>query len=231
MEHLNLEHLNLEKLNLEKLARLVDEPPTPEEQAILNSNPDLRRELEALRAQTSALKDLPAVLPPPDGWNDLEDKLLSAGLIRGEPAMPGLWRKWTQVAAALVLFTGGTAFGWTAAAGRESQSPSGREAGDAAAAAQTASFASLDDARVAVLAAEEEWTWAFNEYRRLFDAQNLPRTPTNPARRLAALEALVATTQASVAEFPEDQFLNGFLLNTMWERQQTLRQIGRDNWH
>ncbi len=225
-----MEHLNLEHLNLEKLARLVDEPPTPEEQAILNSDADLRRELEALRAQTSALKDLPAVLPPPDGWNDLEDKLRAAGLIRGEPAMPGLWRKWMQVAAALVLFTGGTAFGWTAA-GRDSQIPSGREAGDAAAAAQTASFASLDDARVAVLAAEEEWTWAFNEYRRLFDAQNLPRTPTNPARRLAALEALVATTQASVAEFPEDQFLNGFLLNTMWERQQTLRQIGRDNWH
>jgi hypothetical protein len=225
-----MEHLNLEHLNLEQLARLVDEPPTPEERAILDSDPDLRRELEALRAQAAALKDLPAVLPPPDSWHDLEDKLRSAGLIRGEPAMPGLWRKWMQVAAALVLFTGGTAFGWTAA-GRDSQIPSGREAGDAAAAAQTASFASLDDARVAVLAAEEEWTWAFNEYRRLFDAQNLPRTPTNPARRLAALEALVATTQASVAEFPEDQFLNGFLLNTMWERQQTLRQIGRDNWH
>ena len=221
MEHLNLEHL----------ARLVDEPPTPEEQAILDSDPDLRRELEALRAQTAALKDLPAVLPPPDGWGDLEDKLRSAGLIRGEPAMPGLWRKWMQVAAALVLFTGGTAFGWAAAAGPESQPGPGREAGDAAAAARPASFTSLDEARGAVLLAEEEWTWAFNEYRRLFDAQNLRQTPANPARRLAALEALVATTQASVAEFPEDQFLNGFLVNTMMERQQTLRQIGRDNWH
>ena len=221
----------MEHLNLEQLARLVDRQPTPEEQAILDSDPDLRRELEALRAQTRALKDLPAVLPPPDGWRDLENKLRSAGLIRGEPAMPGLWRKWMQVAAALVLFTGGTAFGWSAGAGRGSQPPPGREAGDAAATAQPASFANLDEARTAVLAAEEEWTWAFNEYRRLFDAQNVRRTPTNPARRLAALEALVATTQATVAEFPEDQFLNGFLLNTMWERQQTLRQIGRDNWH
>ncbi len=226
-----MEHLNLEHLNLEQLARLVDEPPTPEERAILDSDPDLRRELEALRAQAAALKDLPAVLPPPDSWHDLEDKLRSAGLIRGEPPMPGLWRKWMQVAAALVLFTGGTAFGWVAATDPEAQPLPGREAGDVAGVARPASFANLDEARGAVLAAEEEWKRTYNEYRRLFDAQNLRQTPTNPARRLAALEALVATTQASVAEFPEDQFLNGFLGITMMERQQTLRQIGRDNWH
>ena len=82
----------MEHLSLEQLARLVDERPTSEEQAILDAEPDLRRELDALRAQTGALKDLPAMVPPPDSWPELREKLVAEGLVRGRRSSPALWR-------------------------------------------------------------------------------------------------------------------------------------------
>ena len=107
----------MERLKLEDLARLVDEQPTPREQAALDADPALRRELEAMRSQTAAMRSMPAIPPPPDGWRALEEELATAGLIRG--ALPGrvIWAKWMQAAAALVLFIGGTAFGWITAGG------------------------------------------------------------------------------------------------------------------
>ena len=102
-------------MNLEKLARLVDEPPTPDERAVLEGDPVVRRELDALRSQTDALGSLPAVLPPPGGWHDLEKRLLAEGLIFGHRDNAGLWRKWLRAAAALVIFVGGTALGWVTA--------------------------------------------------------------------------------------------------------------------
>lgn len=102
----------MERLTLEDLARLVDEEPTPEEQAILNRDGSARRQLEALRDQTAALKDLPAVLPPPDGWEQLRDRLVAAGLIRGrQRRFSSFSRKWMQAAAAMALFAGGTGLG------------------------------------------------------------------------------------------------------------------------
>ena len=221
----------MERLNLEQLARLVDEPPTPEEQAILDGDPRLRHELEALRSQTVALKDLPAVLPPPGGWHELEGKLRSAGLIDARRGAPVVWRKWLQMAAALAIFTGGTAFGWaTGSAPRSAPGPEDRSA-NGAADSGAASFSSLDDAKLAVQAAEERLMRTYDEYRRMFDAGNRRQAPSDPAARLAGIEALLAASQAAVAESPGDQFFNGFLLSTLAERQQTLRQIGLDNWH
>lgn len=221
----------MERLNLEKLARLVDESPTPQEQAMLDADPRLRRELEALRSQTSALKDLPAILPPPGGWHELRGKLLSAGLIHGRPGGIVVWRKWLQAAAALVIFIGGTAFGWVTASAPGSAPGSVNQSSAAALASNPASFASLEEARSAVQSAEEQWMRAYSGYRRMFDAQNLRQAPSDPAKRLAGIEAILATSQAVVAESPADQFFNGFLVNAMLEREQTLRQIGQEDWH
>ena len=159
----------MERLTLEELARLVDEEPTPEEQAILNRDGDARRRLEALRDQTAALKNLPAVLPPPDGWEQLRDRLVAAGLIRGrQRRFSSFSRKWVQAAAAMALFAGGTGLGATfgprlgdggtdgagAAASRPGAAasrPAGTAAGRAGAAANRAdaSAASLDIGRAA----------------------------------------------------------------------------------
>ena len=220
----------MEHLSLERLARLVDERPTEEEQAILDAEPGLRRELDALRAQTGALKDLPAMVPPPDSWPELREKLVAEGLVRGRRASPVLWRKWIQIAAGLVLFTGGTAFGWVTASspGSAGGAPMvGSEAGETG----SASFASLEEAMVAVQEAEQEWTAAFGEYRRLLGTQIERELPADPAIRLAAIDALLAASKAAVEESPADQFFNGLVVSTLAERQQTLRQIRQSNWH
>ena len=220
----------MEHLSLEQLARLVDERPTSEERALLDAEPGLRRELDALRAQTGALKDLPAMVPPPDSWPELREKLVAEGLVRGRRGGPALWRKWIQIAAGLVLFTGGTAVGWATASspGAPDGAPmAGSEVGEQG----SASFASLEEAMLAVQVAEREWTTAFGEYRRLLGAQVERELPADPAVRLAAIDALLAASKAAVEESPADQFFNGLVVSTLAERQQTIRQIRQENWH
>ena len=220
----------MERLSLEQLARLVDERPTPEERAMLDADPGLRRELDALRAQRGALRDLPAMLPPPDSWPELEEKLVTEGLIRGSRGGPAFWRKWTRIAAGLVLFTGGTAFGW-AAGGAPAGPSDGLAAGSEAVGTETVSFASLEEAMLAVQEAEQDWATAFAEFRRLLGTQSERELPADPAVRLAAIDALLAASRAAVEESPADQFFNGLVVSTLAERQQTLRQISQANWH
>lgn len=215
----------MEHLNLEQLARLVDEPPTPAERAILDGDPHLRRELEALRSQTEALRNLPAMLPPPGGWSELEKKLLSAGLIRGRQSAPSVWRKWMQAAAALVIFTGGTAFGWATATTMESPD------GPAALSTGPASFANLEEAKAAVEEASRVWRESVGGYHRLLSAWNEAQASRDPVVQLAALNTLMAAAQVTVEEFPEDQFFNRVLVSTLAERDRALRQFTLDSWH
>ena len=215
----------MERLTLEQLARLVDEPPTPAERAILDGDPPLRRELEALRSQTEALRNLPAMLPPPGGWNELEKKLLDARLIRGRQGTAHVWRKWLRAAAAVVIFTGGTAFGWVAASRTDGQD------GATALTAGPASFASLEEARAAVDDAARRWQESYGGYQRLLGAQSQAQASRDPIVRLAAFETVLAASRAAVEKFPEDQFFNGVFVRTLAEREQTLRQVTLDNWH
>ena len=219
----------MERLSLEQLARLVDEPPTAAERAILDGDPPLRRELEALRSQTDALRHLPAMLPPPGGWNELEKKLLAAGLIRGRHGGPPVWRKWLQAAAALVIFTGGTAFGWVTA------STPGSPGGTAARTSGASSYASLEEAELAVEEAGRQWQASYSAYQSLLSAQGQHRASRDPLVRLAALETLMAATRAAVEESPEDQFFNGVFVRTLAEREhareRALRQVTLDVWH
>ncbi|MDE2762227.1 MAG: hypothetical protein OXQ94_03015 [Gemmatimonadota bacterium] len=215
----------MERLTLEQLARLVDEPPTPAERVILDGDPDLRRELEALRSQKEALRNLPAVLPPPGGWNELEKKLLAAGLIRDPQGTPRVWRKWVRAAAALVIFTGGTAFGWvtasTTASPQRATSPTGGPA----------SFASVEEAKAAMDEAARRWHESFGGYQRLLGAETRTEASRDPIVRLAAFETVLAASRVAVEKFPEDQFFNGVFVRTLAERDQTLRQVSLDNWH
>lgn len=221
----------MERLNLEDLARLVDREPTPREQAILDADPSLRRELDALKSQARSLRNLPAILPPPGGWHELEQELVTTGLIRGHVPGAGIWRKWLQVAAAFVLFIGGTALGWITASAPGLEAGADREASARMEASPTVSAASLDEARRAVEEAEREWRRAYREHQDLFHALNGQEPRRDPAARLAGIEALVAAGEAAVQESPEDEFLNFLYVNTLMERQQTLHQIGLETWH
>ena len=218
----------MERMNLERLARLVDERPTPKEQKILDGDPRLRRELEAMKGQSWSLRNLPALLPPQGGWHQLERALSTAGLIHGQ-SRAAVWRKWLQVAAALVLFIGGTAAGWFTAEAR------GLRPGGGLSAATAASFgqpASLDEAASLVQQKDWEFRQAVAEYRRLWQARAGSQLELHPATRLPYIETFLAAAQVGAEANPGDPFFNSFLVRAMAEREQVLRQINQDkNWN
>lgn len=201
----------MERMKLEQLARLVDERPTPEEQAMLDGDARLRRELEALRAQTRSLGNLPDMLPPPGGWHQLERRLVSVGLI-GNPAQSVGWRRWLQAAAILVVFIGGTAVGWVTGSGHEPE-----EADNVAAVMPT----SLDDARLAVENGQRQYRQALQTYQEISTAQGGVRFAPNPARRLSLLEAVGSAVYLATEAAPADPFLNELLLaiGTEYDRE------------
>ncbi|HEU4559347.1 MAG TPA: hypothetical protein VFS20_15930 [Longimicrobium sp.] len=114
----------MQHLTLETLARLVDEPGAPDETAHLASCLVCRRELDEMRAQTSALAGLEDPEPAPEAWFRLEHALRSEGLIRDVPARPGVryaGRGWLRIAAGVALFLLGGAAGMYLRAGEQAQ--------------------------------------------------------------------------------------------------------------
>jgi hypothetical protein len=97
-------------LTLEELARLLDEAPAAQEAAHLGTCELCRAELEQLREDQQSLSLLPDVAPAPDAWAALEHRLVAEGLIRRRGFAPASTRM-LQIAAALVLFLGGTIAG------------------------------------------------------------------------------------------------------------------------
>lgn len=218
----------MEHLSSEYLARLVDEQPDVEESAHLAACTACAAELEALREQTSALAGLPEIMPPQGDWKVLEAQLRSEGLVR-DPALLqrlGLARtpSWMRVAAAAVLFLSGAGAGAAVTQARASETePSAR-------AAQSA--ANVDEAASAVRLAEQDYVTAVARYRELLARNGGEDAGTDPISRFAALEHLVAVSQAAVRQAPGDPFLNGFLASAMAERDAALRMVSanRDNW-
>lgn len=99
-------------LNLETIARLVDETPTPAEAAHLAECAQCRTELAAMNEDVHALSLLPDVQATADRWSALEQRLVAEGLIRtrSQIVMSRAFRM-AQIAAALMLFFGGTVAG------------------------------------------------------------------------------------------------------------------------
>ncbi len=230
-------------LNGEALARLVDEAPEPAERDHLASCDACAAELDALRAQTDNLGSLPELLPPQGDWQVLEARLRSEGLIKD----PGLFARlglaetptWMRAAAAAVLFLGGAALGATVTS-RGAQSRLAALEGDPIPEASVPSRArvqgpakpaSVDEAAATLHQAEQNYVNALARYRELVADRDQGRE-TDPRSRFAALEYLVAASQAAVRQAPTDPFLNGLLASTLAERQATLRRIStqQGNW-
>jgi len=219
----------MDHLNAEDLARLVDDEPTSEEAAHLAACDACSGELQAMRSQTEALGDLPEIVPPLGDWTVLEAQLRSEGLLRDA----GLFQRlglaqtpqWMKVAAALVLFFGGTVTG--AGLTTLNAALGGGSAGTMAAGTTVESAAS------AVRVAEQGYVTAVARYQELLALDGGADTGADPISRFAALEHLVMVSQAAVREAPGDPFLNGFLASAMAERDAAFRLVSakRDNWY
>jgi hypothetical protein len=258
-------------LNLEALARLVDEAPTALEAAHLAACAQCRDELQGLHEQSAQLAALPALQPPPEDWDRLEQRLQEEGLIRTPLAAypPSRRRSWVvyggRAAAAVALFAVGTL---TGRALEPDRAP-------AVAATRTApvidatSPAPVRDATPAVFAPEDSGLGAAESAppRRLTaSAPAAPRAARtaeeafdllqqaessylealgrfaelsgstrtdDPTARLAALEGIVLTTRAALAQAPTDPVINGYHLTALAQRDATLRQVSAgatDRW-
>jgi len=213
------------QLTLEALARLVDEAPTPEEQARLARCAESVNHLDGLREQTAALGRLPDVRPPRGDWAMLEARMASEGLIRPEPNV--LQRivstpNWMRAAAAIVLFVGGVGVG-TAANGPSVAAQAGGSGSSASfAALDVGSVSTVDDAAALVRLKEREYRDALVQYAQLSgdDASVI-----NPEARMASLDYALVSLQAGLQQAPADPVLNGLYTSILAERDNTLRQI------
>ena len=81
--------------------------------------------------------------------------------------------------------------------------------------------------------AEQNYINAVSQYRQFLSRNGDDDLLGDPRGRYAALEYLVAASQAAVRQAPADPFLNGLLASTMAEREATLRRIStsQDNWY
>ena len=71
--------------------------------------------------------------------------------------------------------------------------------------------------------AEQQYRDAILQYRAL--TRNAEAETPMDARRLAAIDALVAMSQAAVQEAPDDPFLNGFLVSAVAEREAAMNTL------
>jgi hypothetical protein len=222
-------------LNPESLARLVDEAPRPDEAEHLAYCPSCSSELDALRSQTLALGSLPEIRPPLGDWEVLEARLRSEGLLEAPSLLSRLTLAhtpaWMRAAAAAALFFGGALGGASLTANSR---PVAGMLGGTEDPALFANAQNVDDAASAVRVAEQGYVNALARYRQLLadgDGGD-DALAGDPRSRYAALEVLLAASQAAVRQAPADPFLNGLLASTMAERDATLRRISNrtGNW-
>jgi hypothetical protein len=210
-------------LTLEALARLVDEAPEAHEEAHLADCAACRGELDALRGQTEALSTLPKLMPPPNAWPALSERLRAEGLVhagrRSRPG-PGLMR----AAAAIALFLlGGTA-------GFLARGPVERGAQPLASVLETGPVTppgagavggeSAVELSQEVERTEELFASALDRFMQASDT----RAP-DPAARLAALDNIVLTTAEALNESPADPVINSYHLTAVAQRKALLRQL------
>jgi hypothetical protein len=227
----------MDHLSAETLARIVDEAPRPEEGEHLAACETCAAELEALKEQTEALGALPEILTPVGDWDVLEARLRSEGLIQDPRLLSrlGLARTptWMKAAAGVALFLGGAALG----VGAASYGATGSRGPAAPHAAFVADNAAVQDAAEALRVAENKYVAALSRYSELRAQRGEDADAGDPETRYAALQYLVAASQAAVRQAPADPFLNGLLASTLAERQAVLSRISaqsakakKDNW-
>ncbi|MFO7260734.1 MAG: hypothetical protein DIU52_006245 [bacterium] len=207
----------MEHLSLEALARLVDEPAEPAEAAHLEVCAECRAELDALREQTSELAHLPDLEPPPDIWPAIEACLREEGLLRAPRRASG--SVWLRLAAALALFLAGGVVGF-AVRGAAQDEPFDAES-------ITTRIATAADAEEVARLLEETRAAYFAALNRYAEFSE-PVGTGDLITRAVALEGILFTTRAALAQAPADPVINGYHLSALAQHESTLRQIAFD---
>lgn len=232
-------------LSAERLAALADEIATPEELSHLSGCAACAGERAAYRELGAAAAASAATLGAPlTNWETLAPALQADGILRGPVhrvlRVRHTSRAWLQVAAAVLLTTGGAVAGRLSAGNsrlRVSDVFHGASAPVASVSARVASgatptadtgvhFASVAQAR----AAQAQYQMMY-QAATTFLAQNdssgaaAPDTPAAMRTRLAALDRVRETMGEALERAPYDPVINGYYLTTLGQREATLRQL------
>jgi hypothetical protein len=92
---------------------------------------------------------------------------------------------------------------------------------------------SLEEAEGQVRVAESRYLTALDQYNALL-GPSAPAGADPWAARLAALESIVASTRAALAEAPYDPVINGYYINATAQRNAMFRQVSTEDpgqWH
>ncbi|MEO5510196.1 MAG: hypothetical protein ABIV28_05175 [Longimicrobiales bacterium] len=261
-------------LSLETIARLVDEQPSPLDNAHLTGCAACRAELEDMRSDVASLGALAEMQPSADSWNRIEARLEAEGLLHSSTHIgPAKTRSYTllaRAAAVAAIFMSGALVGHALQSSKidtpQVADNTTRDAGttvnpntttDSPMATSDANATPADSRRSPAESAGGPVRLAATGNARRADVQrNTPSEPeseaatlrslrdaedryfkalqkysagspvtNDPTARLAALEGIVLTTRAALAQAPTDPVINGYHLTALAQRDAMLKQI------
>jgi hypothetical protein len=227
-------------LTTDRLAALVDEQPTPDEAAHLALCAECAEERVAFQTLVAMAHAERAPLGLPlTRWDSIAAGLAldataappALSLIERDPVTPihrvdgSRWaRQSLRIAAGLLLVAGG------AIAGRASVDrapPTAREMANAELAdpVDSTTFLTVEEARLAQQRSELRYRQAAAYLAQHDTTGPGDGNPVAYRSRLAALDQVISTTRAAMRDAPHDPVINGYYLNTLGQREATLRQL------
>jgi len=215
-------------LPIERLAALADEPPSQTEAVHLAACAECARE----RAMFRSLADLAngesaRIGQPLTKWESIKPVLVADGVIDTGRGLPfraqRVRRPWLQAAAAVLLMTGGMMAGRYSAGG--SVFPGEVMPQRTASIDSVPSFKSIDDARTAQIQAQSIYQTATAFLAAQDTSANAVDSPSAMRTRLAALDRARDVMGEALNDAPYDPVINGYYLNTLGQREATLRQL------
>ena len=227
-------------LSTERLAALGDEAPTPVEAAHLAACDACAREHAAYRALvTMAHEERSAIGIPLTRFEAIASALATEQLVT-EPAARAVAQRASprsvlrmpmSAAAGFLLMAGGVMAGRVSTGAPPlpflgssiaAVAPSPTGAGTRA---DSASFTSIEEARIAQLHSEALYQQAA-AYLAEHDTTAVgDGSPVAYRSRLAALDQVISTTREAMRQAPHDPVINGYYLTTLGQREATLRQL------
>lgn len=228
-------------LPTERLAALVDEPPTAAELAHLAGCAECAREREIYQRLAEAAAGEPARIGAPlTTWERLAPALAADGIIEtaNRPvayrnARRGAAHYGRLAAAGLLLVAGGAIGGRLSAGAAVFPSPvtvatTPHEATRAPATLVSDSaphFASIEEARAAQQQSQLIYQSATAFLAQRDTAGRPADSPAAIRTRLAALDRAHEVMGEALNEAPYDPVINGYYLNTLGQREATIRQL------
>jgi hypothetical protein len=224
-------------LHTERLAALGDDVPTPDEAAHLAVCAECARERSAYQTLVSmAHAEREPFGLPLTRWD-----AIAAGLSSERVAVPYIApatsrrsSAFLRIAAGLLLIAGGAIGGRLsagadplpgAAAVASAAGPLASKTTAATGDADSAFFATVDEARAAQQRSELIYQQAAAFLARFDSTGASGGSPVAYRSRLAALDRVLSTTRDAMRDAPHDPVINGYYLTTLGQREATLRQI------